>query len=164
MPANRVRTGMSHPVATIRWMESTWESRELPVLDAAVRYLDEHAGQMFPRVHELAEMTGLPEEDVYRALVALEGSFVGLRKYMGPIRLTAVQEVYSEARTAVGQWPTPESLADRLVQAMAAAAEREPDEEKRGRLRSTASWLGSAGRDVLVDVTAAVVNRQIGGA
>lgn len=142
---------MSHSPATIRRMESTWESRDLPVLDAAVRYLDEHAGESFPQGYDLAEMTGLSNEDVTRALTALEHQYVRIQKTYGDPKNWTVMAVYPGTREAVGQWPTPESLADRLVQAMAAAADQEPDEEKRGRLKTAASWFGNAGRDVLVE-------------
>lgn len=145
-------------------MESTWESRDLPVLDAAVRYLDEHAGRMFPQGYDLAEITSLTNEDVTRALLALEDQYVRLRKTMGDPKNWTVTAVYPGAREAVGQWPTPENLADRLVEAMSSAADQEPDEEKRSRLKTAASWFGNAGRDVMVDVTAAVINRQMGGA
>jgi hypothetical protein len=74
-----------------------------------------------------------------------------------------VGKATAQARQAAGLWPTPESLADRLVAALAQAAERETNEERRGWLKRTAEWLGSAGRDVAVDVTAAVISRQVGG-
>ncbi|WP_229076070.1 hypothetical protein [Actinoplanes sp. DH11] len=64
----------------------------------------------------------------------------------------------------MGSWPTPELLASRLVSALDRAAEEEQDEETKGWLRKTANWFGGAGRDVAVDVAAAVINRQMGGA
>lgn len=66
------------------------------------------------------------------------------------------------ARRAVGAWPTPESIADRLVSALDEAAEREPDPERKGWLRKTAAYLGSAGRDLAVEIGATAINRQMG--
>jgi hypothetical protein len=146
-------------------LNSTWESRDLVVLEAAVKYLDEHAGHSLPEGSDLQELTGLSMDDVRRALLALDGVYLGIQMVMdgGTGTHWFVEHVYPNARLAVGQWPTPETLADRLVQALALAADKEPDEEKRGLLKTTASWFSNAGRDVLVDVTAAVINRQIAG-
>ena len=36
-------------------MESTWEPRDLPVLEAVVRYFDEHPQGVMLRCEELAE-------------------------------------------------------------------------------------------------------------
>jgi hypothetical protein len=48
------------------------------------------------------------------------------------------------------------------VQALAKAANNEPDEEKRGWLRKTAAWLGSAGRDVAVDIAGTALAKSTG--
>ncbi len=66
------------------------------------------------------------------------------------------------ARRAVGPWPTPESIADRLVSALDEAAEREPDAERQGWLRKTAGYLGNSGRDLAVEIGATAINRQMG--
>jgi hypothetical protein len=62
----------------------------------------------------------------------------------------------------VGQWPTAESLIGQLVEGLDAAAGREDDPERRGRLRQTASLLGGAARDIAVDVMARVIERGTG--
>lgn len=66
------------------------------------------------------------------------------------------------ARRAVGAWPTAETIADRLVHALDEAAEREPDDERKGFLRKAAAYLGNAGRDLAVDIGATAINRQMG--
>ncbi|MGW3791289.1 hypothetical protein ACWD8I_08990 [Micromonospora arida] len=145
----------------------TWEERDLPVLRAIVEMSDEGAWYIEP--HEIAERIGFDETTVKYALFALAGelppffNYKDISTYDGR-DIGFISQPTGHARRTVGTWPTPENLADRLVQAMASAADQEPDEEKRGRLKAAASWFGNAGRDVLVDVTAAVVNRQIGGA
>jgi hypothetical protein len=62
----------------------------------------------------------------------------------------------------VGQWPTPESLIDRLAEAFGAAAELDPDPKRRSRLKEVASVLGGTGRDLAVEVAPRVILRQTG--
>jgi hypothetical protein len=145
-------------------MQSTWESRDLVVLEAAVKSLDEHAGNAFPTGSDLQELTGLSADDVKRSLLALDGAYLEVRKVLagGSASHWRVVDAYPNARLVVGQWPTPEALADRLTQALATAADNEPDEEKRGWLKKTAAWLGSAGRDVAVDVASSVIAKSSG--
>ncbi len=61
--------------------------------------------------------------------------------------------------------PTPvlaTSLANQLIEAMSKAAEAEPDEEKRSRLRQAASFLVTTGRDVLGHVAGAAISKSAG--
>jgi hypothetical protein len=62
----------------------------------------------------------------------------------------------------VGQWPPAESLAAQLIEAFGAAAEQELDPEKKSRLRSIASMLGGAGRDIAVEVAAKLLSTRWG--
>jgi hypothetical protein len=57
------------------------------------------------------------------------------------VGVSRVERPTGEARRRLGMWPAPESLADRLMQATAIAADQEPDEEKRGKLKTAASWF-----------------------
>lgn len=49
-----------------------------------------------------------------------------------------------------------------LIRSLEQAAEREPDPERKGWLRKTAAYLGSAGRDLAVEIGATAINRQMG--
>ena len=69
--------------------------------------------------------------------------------------------ITDEARQVVGQWPTPESVADRIVAALLEAADREPDERKRTKLRAAADALGGFSRDLLVNVIANVATKPV---
>ena len=145
-------------------MNDTWFNRDLPVLDAIVQFLDEKGGLEIPDVNDIAERSGIEKAEVARAVLALEGVFIDLRKVMsggdpGPWHIMAVSP---QARLAVGQWPSPESVVDRLSAGLADAADKEPDGERSGRLRQAASLLGGSVRDVAVDVAAAVISRQVG--
>ena len=142
-------------------MESTWERRDLPVLDAIVRYFDEHDGPEVPDVETYARPTGMEPGQVARAVRALSPRFIKTQAtYGGPMNV-AIVGITDEAREKVGQWPTPESVADRIVAALLEAAEQEPDERKRTKLRAAAETLGSFGRDLLVNVAANVATKPI---
>ncbi|PZS10836.1 MAG: hypothetical protein DLM55_03340 [Acidimicrobiales bacterium] len=85
-------------------MESTWNSRDLPVLDAIVSIND--ATRRDVNSSELEQATGLDEDDIQRALTAL-----------GDTYLRRVLRVTDEARRAVGMWPKQELVGaiDRLI-------------------------------------------------
>jgi hypothetical protein len=57
----------------------------------------------------------------------------------------------------VGQWPTLESLAARLVQGLREAAEREDDPIRRKGLKEAAVLLGETARGVVAEVCAKVI-------
>jgi hypothetical protein len=145
-------------------MENTWANRDLPVLDALTKYLDEAAGASFPELRDIAELTGLEVVEVGKAALALESdSLIELGKSSGGQGTWYVRRVSGEARRLVGQWPTAEQFVDEIAQRLRAAADEEPDPERRGRLRELASSAGDVARNVFVDVTSAVISRQMGG-
>ena len=117
------------------------------MLDATVALVEEAD---LPEVADIADRTGLVAADVARALKAMDGVYVDLQMTMGDSARWYVRSVSPEARRAVGQWPTAESLIGQLVAGLEAAAEREDDLERRGRLRQAASLLGGAARDIAV--------------
>src|SRR5437762_8764776 len=145
----------------------TWEDRDLPMLRAFVELWEQTGGQTVT-AQQLQVRTGFDEAIVQAALLALVeeepkliGGYDGAAE-PGAWVLTLVSPT-GEARRRLGLWPpTPEVLADRLVQALAKAADKERDEEKRGWLRKTAAWLGSAGRDVAVDIAGTALARSTG--
>jgi hypothetical protein len=140
-------------------MESTWEPRDLPVLDAVVRYFDEHPQGVMLRCEEVANLAGRDATDVHRALKTLEPTYVRLASGLGS---PSVRGVTDQARRVVGQWPSPEVWVDRLVQALREAAEREPDPERQGRLRAMAEGLGGFARDVAVGVLSGGITQSMG--
>jgi len=64
----------------------------------------------------------------------------------------SIDGVTDAARRAAGQWPTPENLVERLAQGLLDAADQEPDEQKKSRLRSIAEGLRGFARDVVVGI------------
>lgn len=141
-------------------MQPTWFERDLPVLDAVVAMREERAG---PAVNEgaIAQATGFDLADVKRALEALNGRYVELSRDLSGFWVYAVTE---DARRAVGQWPTGESLVNQLVEGLTAAAEAESDPEQQNRLRQVAGFLVGAGRTIAINVASAIVQHQIPGA
>jgi hypothetical protein len=142
-------------------MESTWETRDLPVLDAIVRYFDQHDGPEIPDVETFAKRTEIDPGQVGRAVRALSPRFIKTGPGLGGLTEVPIMGITDEARQVVGQWPTPEAVADRIVTALLEAAEREPDERKRTKLRAAAETLGSFGRDLLINVAANVATKPI---
>jgi hypothetical protein len=140
-------------------MESTWEQRDLPVLDAIVRYYDEDDSAVIPDVGTFAEITGMDPGQVARAVRALSPRFIKTQATLGGLMEVGIMGVTDEARQAVGQWPSP---AVWVVQALREAAEREPDPEKKGRLRAMAEGLGGFARDVAVGVLSGGITQSMG--
>lgn len=143
-------------------MDSTWESVDLPVLEAAVRFVGDRGWAELPQEFGLAPMVGLDAEGVEKALLRLDGEYIVADRVGGGLPNIGVNKIYPAARRAVGQWPTPETVAERLLTALESAAEAEQDEDKRTKLRQVAGFLGSTGKDLLVNVLAAVIaNRPV---
>jgi hypothetical protein len=112
---------------------------------------------------QVAGMTGLPLDDVAAAFYALEGDYVVqvLARMGNPADGLHVKQVTGDARRAVGQWPTADSLVTQLTEAFSAAADRESDPEQKTRLRKLAELLGGASRDIVVNVVNQVVNLKM---
>lgn len=87
------------------------------------------------RPNEIVEQSGLDADQVEAALRALEGEdppFISKLERRSSGGISLVGRPTGHARRAVGAWPTPESIADRLVSALDEAADREPDPSGRG--------------------------------
>lgn len=144
-------------------MDNTWANRDLPVLDALVKYLDDAAGRLIPQLRDIAELTGLSVTDVSKAALALESDhLIDLGKSIGDPGSWHVSRVSGEARRLVGQWPTAEQFVDEVARRLQSAADEEPDPERRGKLRELASSAGDVARNVFVDVATSVISRQMG--
>jgi hypothetical protein len=92
----------------------------------------------------------------------VQGTFTGQLQGMGDLDRRFITEVTPAARRAVGQWPTPENVVARLAEAFSAAAEAEPDPERRGRLRAVGGFLAETGKDFAAEVVAKVIAQQTG--
>jgi hypothetical protein len=84
-------------------VQSTSESRDLPVLDAVVRYFDEHPEPASLTLDEISELTDRDHMDVYRALKPLAPAFVRLQDVRSDPPNALIWGVTEEARRALGQ-------------------------------------------------------------
>lgn len=144
-------------------MESTWDRYDVPVIAAAIEYEAEHGTPPGANGEQIAAMSGLSVEDVGRALSRLDGEYLGVRKSMGPgPRRWRADQIYGDARRAVGQWPADDSWGDQLAAALEKAAEAEPDPAKKGKLRKAAEAVGSVGGQVMAGVITTYITHTTG--
>ena len=140
-------------------LEDRWTTRDFPVLREVARRVDET--MQYVSVADVMQATGLPEADVIRAGVALAGA--GLVDTMGAmghpvVRFTGISP---EARRKVGLWPDAGDATDRLIWALEQKIEQTTDAEQRGRLAKLRDAVAGVGRDLMVEVTAAMLTRGI---
>jgi hypothetical protein len=142
-------------------VHDTWAARDLPVLDATVGLLEQ---SYMVTVTDIAARTGLEAPVVAKALEALDPVYVDFRKTTtgGDPRFWYVFKVTPEARRAVGQWPTPESLANRLADELASAAQHETDSERQGLLSYAARLIGETLQEYTVRAAAGVLAPALG--
>ena len=118
-------------------LPDTWFTRDLPQLRANARRVDapEHGGSPY-LLGAVVPASGLPKAEVVVAAKALAsaGYIEPLTNHAGDIvRITAIS---AEARRLAGLWPTPQGEWDRLLEQLAARAERAPTEVERARWRA----------------------------
>ena len=161
----RRRRRAAYRIRRLEVMDDTWINRELPILVALVTRFDDPAVDQV-RPAEVIDLTGLDGNAVLRGLTALCEARPAYLEFVpvgdetrAPAIITGITSI---ARRAVGAWPSPESMVDRLVEALTRAAEQEPDLERKSKLHQTALWLGGVLRDVAVQTVGTVVGRQIG--
>jgi hypothetical protein len=142
-------------------VQDTWVTRELPVLDATVSLLDE---SYMVTVSDIAARTGLEAATVARALEALDPVFLDFRKTTtgGDPTFWYVLKVTPQARSAVGQWPTPDSFVTKLAAELSAAAGQEDDAERKGLLSYAARLIGDTLREAAVRAAGQVLAPALG--
>jgi len=150
--------------ATIDAVEDTWVGRDLPVLTYLVERLDRLDVHRVD-LPEIEQATGLASDNVARALQALDQAepplIQGIRAMALPY--PAVITGFTErARRAVGAWPTPDGLVDRLMSALDTAADEEVDPSRKSKLREIAGALGGSMREVVVEVAGTAIARGMG--
>jgi hypothetical protein len=130
-----------------RPLPDVWFTRDLPVLRAIARLVDEpkHGGN--PYLGQVVPASGLPKPEVAAAARALAdaGYVQVLTTYSGEIvRFTGVS---AEARRLAGLWPTPQGEWERLLEQLAARAEKAPTDVERARWRAFADAAAAVGPD-----------------
>jgi hypothetical protein len=124
-----------------------WFTRDLPVLRAIARLVDEPQYGGNPYLGQVVPASGLPKPDVQAAARALAdaGYVQVLTTYSGEIvRFTGVS---AEARRLVGLWPTPQGEWERLLEQAGTRAENAPTDVERARWRAFADAAAAVGPD-----------------
>ena len=129
-------------------LDDVWFTRDLPVLRAIARLVDEgqHGGSPY-LLGAVVPASGLPKADVIQAAKALvsAGYAEALTNHAGEIvRFTGISP---EARRLAGLWPTPQGEWDRLLEQVAARAENAPTDIERQRWRALADAATAVGED-----------------
>jgi hypothetical protein len=109
---------------------------------------------------EVVELSGLPQEEVQAALRVLANASPPYITGTGASGLTyplIISDVTERARRAVGQWPTPESLVNQVVDGLNEAATHESEPGKKRALREAASVLGDTAKDVATEIAAKII-------
>jgi hypothetical protein len=127
-------------------LPDVWFTRDLPVLRAIVRLVDEgdHGGSPY-LLGQVVPASGLPKADVVNAARALvsAGYAEALTNHAGDIvRFTGVSP---EARRLAGLWPTPQGEWERLREQHAARADHAPTDVERQRWRAFADAAAAVG-------------------
>lgn len=143
-------------------MESTWEAQDLPVLTAAVKYIEDNDYNLLPQAYDLAPLVGLDADDVGKSLLRLNGVYIEALLVMGGLSQVGVKKLHPRVREAVGQWPSPEQWAESILAGLQEEVEAEPDPGRRTKLKQTAAFLGSAGKDLFINLLATAVARGTG--
>ena len=144
----------------LKRLDDKWNSRDLPVLVAAARLLED---QDFVDADIIAADLELSHRDVVLALKNLEHRHLELlntstydgRDYM-------VRGIFPAGLEAAGQWPSPELAADRLEAALTALVDAAPEgSPQRGKFVALRDGLLAAGRDVIIDVAGSVISGRL---
>lgn len=130
-----------------RPLPDVWFTRDLPVLRAIARLVDEpeHGGN--PYLGQVVPASGLPKPEVAAAARALAdaGYVQVLTTYSGEIvRFTGIS---AEARRLAGLWPTPQGEWDRLLEQLTSRAENAATDVERARWRAFADAAAAVGPD-----------------
>jgi hypothetical protein len=136
--------------------DETWSWRERPLLEIAVREADRGHN---PGFEELAEETRLGLRQVSVGIRALQDAGY-LTAYFAGMDSGVLGNVTERARREIGTWPSPESLVDQLARALAEAAERETEPERKTKLRAAAEGIAGAGRSIALELVTAFFRQQ----
>ena len=146
-------------------LSDTWFARDLPVLEALVELLD---AELFPLIslRSVAEKTGMDVLTVGIAARALDDAgLIDLSVTMtggdpGPWHVSGVS---AEARQLTGTWPTPEILAQRMLQALEREADGEGDPAKKQWLSRLLGGAGEVSRATAVEILSSVFAKVVTG-
>lgn len=143
--------------------ESTWATREGPILEELYRQFEEGASNV--AVHELVEPLGLEAETIYRSLEHLDaGGYLEARFLMGGGAASGarVLRLSPDGLRAIGAWPSRDATAELLLGEIEAAIEAAADDEERSRLQKLGTAAGEVGKTTLAAVVTAMLKQAAG--
>jgi hypothetical protein len=136
-------------------VEDTWTRRELPILRAALRRVDN--GEELDLEHIRLD-TGLPGFELRRGLQALqEAGYLEVYLASGWSDDHAgglLSGVSERTRRELGSWPSAHTLVDDLVRALQQAADEEQEPERKSKLRAAADTVATIANQVAIRVIA----------
>jgi hypothetical protein len=121
-------------------MPDLWAERDLPVLQSIVRRV---IANDYAASQDVARDTGLPDQIVDRSVRQLRDAGYVNAHFEGGGGL-GVMGVNPIALTTTGAWPTPESLVDRLLDALEQSIAAAPSEAERSRRQRALDGLSLA--------------------
>jgi hypothetical protein len=140
-------------------VQSTWFTRDLPVLEATISILTEPQHPGFVDVRTIAERAKMDAHDVFDAVRDMSGVYVDLQRNVSPDpNGQLVMGVTPAARIAVGQWPSVDILSERLLAAFHVAAQQESDPVQKCTLSAISDALTQMGQQVVVAVLSAAIS------
>ncbi|MCA0143765.1 hypothetical protein [Blastococcus sp. LR1] len=141
-------------------LPDTWFSRDFLILREVARRVE--AGESL-QATDVAQALDMDPRVVGKAGFRLkEDGFLKGGEAMGRGVIRFI-DVTAQGRREVGQWPSADVAADRLMAALEQAIVNAPDEEQRTRLQKVRDGLTKAGRDVIVGIATGVATGQLGG-
>ncbi|MBT9273621.1 hypothetical protein KMZ32_05975 [Phycicoccus sp. MAQZ13P-2] len=136
-----------------------WTTRDRPVLMAVAMRLDEGKSISSETV---AEELNISPSDAARAMIALLDVYIQGSELRGLGPSTVIASGLTErGRRVAGLWPAGEGV-DALVNALRQAEEATDDPEEKGAIRRATGAVLGVGKDVMTDVVAAVIAKQMG--
>ena len=139
-------------------LPDTWYTRDFLVLREVGRRVE--AGEPLG-VDDIATALGLARDVVGKAGSRLkEEGYLKAGEAMG-IGAVRFFDLTAKGRREVGQWPSAETAADRLIAVLEQRIMSAPNDEERTRWQKLRDGFLGAGRDVVVDITSAVLTGQI---
>lgn len=146
-------------------MDDTWFSRDLPVLDAIVREIDNTlVSGTYPQLSDIAAITGLEILQVGSAAMALDNAgLINLHQTMtgGNPAPWSVTGVAGNARQLVGAWPSPESLARDLYKQIETLSITEANPTKSSWIKNFLGGTSTIGKDIVVEVLATAIGKTL---
>lgn len=139
-------------------LPDTWYSRDFLVLREVARRIE--AAESL-QTGAIAETLGMDPKVAGRAGSRLkEDGFVKGGESTGA-GVTRFTDLTAKGRREVGQWPSPDAAADRLLAALDAAIAKAPEGEQKGRLQKAREALGGMTRDLFVDLVGGAIRGEL---